>query len=70
MGRDDVVLPGRSVEPFAEIDAAIAQAEAEADELDWPPPGQVSPEEVAVVQAEIEAARAASKAAARRGQRG
>lgn len=70
MGRDDVVWPGRSVEPFAEIDAAIAQAEAEADELDRPPPGQVSPEEVAVVQAEIEAARAASKAAARRGQRG
>ncbi|MGW7274295.1 hypothetical protein ACWGH5_27660 [Streptomyces sp. NPDC054864] len=70
MEGEEAVRVARVAAAFAEIDAAIAQAEAEADELDWPPPGQVSPEEVAVVQAEIEAARTLSAAAARRGERG
>ncbi|MEV0118123.1 hypothetical protein AB0H77_33600 [Streptomyces sp. NPDC050844] len=65
-GRKEAFRLARLAESFAEIDAAIAEAEAEAEELDWPPNGDAEPDEVARVQAEIAAARAES-AARRRG---
>lgn len=65
-GRKEAVRLARLAEAFADIDAVIARAEVEAEELDWPPPGDVDADEVARVQAEIAAARAES-AARRRG---
>ncbi|MEV0171092.1 hypothetical protein AB0I00_08175 [Streptomyces sp. NPDC050803] len=65
-GRKEAVRLARLAESFAEIDAAIAAAEAEAEELVWPPEDELDEDEVAQVQAEIAAARAES-AARRRG---
>ncbi len=48
---------------FADIDAAIAAAEAEANHLEWPPPEEVAPEEAERVRREIAAARARAAAA-------
>lgn len=65
-GRKEAARLARIAESFADIDAAIAEAEAEADTLPWPPDGDVDAEELARIEAEIAAARAAS-AARRRG---
>ncbi|MGC9535431.1 hypothetical protein [Streptomyces sp. UG1] len=65
-GRKEAVRLARLAESFVGIDAAIEAAEAEAEELDWPPEGGVDEGEVARIQAEIAAARAES-AARRRG---
>jgi uncharacterized protein (DUF1778 family) len=44
---------------FADIDAAIAAAETEAESLEWPPPeDEVDPEEAERIRQEIDAARA------------
>ncbi|MFE0105187.1 hypothetical protein [Streptomyces sp. NPDC059009] len=65
-GRKEAARLARLAESFAEIDTAIAAAEAEAEELDWPPESNLSADEVARIEAEIDAARAES-AARRRG---
>ncbi|KUL36202.1 hypothetical protein [Streptomyces regalis] len=65
-GRKEAVRLARLAESFAEIDAAIAAAEAEAEELVWPPDDEVDEDEIARAQAEIAAARAES-AVRRRG---
>jgi hypothetical protein len=48
---------------FADIDAAIAAAEGEAETLQWPPAEEVAPEEAERVRQEIAAARARAAAA-------
>jgi uncharacterized protein (DUF1778 family) len=47
---------------FADIDAAIAAAEAEADTLVWPPQEEMAPEEAERIRQEIMAARARATA--------
>lgn len=47
---------------FADIDAAIAAAEAEADNLAWPPPEEVTPEDAERIRQEIATARARATA--------
>jgi uncharacterized protein (DUF1778 family) len=47
---------------FADIDAAIARAEAEAEALDWPPDSDLTPEESERIEREIAAARARAAA--------
>ncbi|GGW48028.1 hypothetical protein GCM10010381_36530 [Streptomyces xantholiticus] len=65
-GRKEAARLARVAASFADIDDAIATAEAEADALTWPPEPDVHPEEAARIRAEIEVARARS-AARRRG---
>ncbi|TQK52315.1 hypothetical protein FBY35_2746 [Streptomyces sp. SLBN-118] len=65
-GRKEAARRARIAESFADIDAAIAEVEAEADTLPWPPDGDVETEDMLRIEAEIAAARAAY-AARRRG---
>jgi uncharacterized protein (DUF1778 family) len=65
-GRKEAARLARIAEAFADIDAAIASAEAEAETLAWPPESDLDADEVARIEAEIAAARAKS-AARRRG---
>ncbi len=65
-GRKEAKRLAEVAAAFAEIDARIAAAEAEAESLEWPPVEDLDPAEVTRVEAEIAAARALS-AARRRG---
>jgi hypothetical protein len=62
LGPEDAARPSRVAAALADIDAAIAAAEADAEHLTWRPDDDADPAEVARVQAEITAARARSAA--------
>jgi uncharacterized protein (DUF1778 family) len=64
--RKEAARLARVAEAFADIDASIAAAEAEADSLAWPPDVDIDPAEAARIDAEINDARVRS-AARRRG---
>lgn len=64
-GRKEAARLARVAEAFRDIDASIAAAETEAESLDWPEVSELDEGDIARVQAEIAAARAASAARAR-----
>jgi hypothetical protein len=59
----EAVRRERIAASFADIDAAIAAAEAEADSLDWPPTGDTPMEESTRIREQVAAARARAAAA-------
>jgi len=65
-GRKEATRLARVAAGFAELDARIAEAEAEAETLEWPPKVGLDASEVERIKAEVAAARARS-AARRRG---
>jgi uncharacterized protein (DUF1778 family) len=54
----EAVRRERIASSFADIDAAIAAAEAEAESLDWPPPGDAPTEDSVRIREQVAAARA------------
>ncbi|MGW0784715.1 hypothetical protein [Streptomyces sp. NPDC002913] len=63
-GRREAAHLARTSEAFSEINAAIDRADAEAEQLPWPPDGDADTDAVDRARSEIAAARA--EAAARR----
>ncbi|MER6994229.1 hypothetical protein [Streptomyces sp. NPDC000410] len=58
-GRKEAARLARVAEAWADIDAAIAAVDAEAETIEWPPP-DLDPDEIARGEAEVAAARAES----------
>ncbi|MFS0693579.1 hypothetical protein [Streptomyces nitrosporeus] len=65
-GRREAARLARVSEAFSEIDAAIDRADAEAEQLPWPPDGDADSDTDAVDRARSEIAAARAEAAARR----
>ena len=58
----EAVRRERIAASFADIDAAVAAAEAEAESLDWPPANDAPEEESARIREQVAAARARAAA--------